>query len=69
MVFIPWKLQMLQIKDVNPLESQMLTISQRTTRYYKSLKFKPLLGILVLEIESLQIEKVAWSSKASLNYT
>lgn len=44
---------MLQIKDVNPLESQMLNIFQRTTGYYKSLRFNPLLGILVLEIESL----------------
>ena len=60
---------MLQIKDVNPLESQMLNIYQCTTGNYKSLRFKPLWGILVLEIESLQIETVAWSSEASLNCT
>lgn len=41
---------MLQIKDVNPLESQMLNIYQCTTGNYKSLRFKPLWGILVLEI-------------------
>ena len=34
---------MLQIRDFNPLERQMLNIYQHTTGYNKFLRFKPLL--------------------------